>query len=264
MKLTCPKCRARCFVPDDKVPQAGAWAQCPQCAERFFIRPQGFDWAADRPAPGAGPPQSRPDRAGGRSPEAQALLDRLRPERAGLAAAFFNDEDLVILSLLRPPNYRLQALICSMVVLIAVTAAFLVLKDNRPPGRLASPPTLAPEKAYGREQVRTDLIYLRREIMRRTSLSRSVNYSGAESRIFKYFIQDLNPETCREISALELSSERPASHFEMRPTCLNHDHPEPGLLIRWLGSSVEISSPPRSRILNFPIFPVGSGQPAKG
>ncbi|MDR3037758.1 MAG: zinc-ribbon domain-containing protein, partial [Candidatus Adiutrix sp.] len=38
MKFVCPKCQAKLAIPPERVPAAGAWARCPKCRERFFIK----------------------------------------------------------------------------------------------------------------------------------------------------------------------------------------------------------------------------------
>lgn len=247
MKLTCPKCRAHCFVPDDKVPQAGAWAKCPQCAERFFIRPRGFAWEAP---PVKSPPPPPPTR--GRSPEAQALLNRLRPDSG---QAYSGDENLIILSLVKPPNYQLYALVSCVTIIMVLSAACLTIKSNPSPGRVSSPATAALSDVQGPEQIRSDLRYLRSQTRRLPTLDRTVEFSGAESRTFKYFIQDLSPGACLEISSLKLSSKKPDSEFEMQATCLRRGLPEPRLRFRWLGTTVEVSAPPRSKSVVFELFP---------
>lgn len=233
MKLVCPKCQARSSVPDERVPADGAWGVCPKCAERFFIRPAGDPIPGPETAPRSSP--------AGRSPEAQKLLDRLRAQRSAEAAP--PDEpgwDLEVVTLFPDPEAHYPTYLLGLTLAglgLLITAVLLVYSAQSRPRETAQPRTAFIPAPYGMDALRDDLLTLRQETVIRNKFERLIEESGRESRMFKYFLANLAPGSCQEITSLTLWSKRPVEGFQAQGLCLSGTGRTTELSVRWQGRS---------------------------
>ncbi len=252
MKLVCPKCQARSSIPDERVPANGAWAKCPQCAERFFIRPAAGQIPASETVPRPAP--------AGRSPEAQKLLDRLRAQRPGEAAAPGElEQPLEVVTVFPDPEahypaYGLGLILAGLIFLSAVI--YLVYSAQSRSVEAARPQATAfIPKPYGMEEVRGDLLLMRRETVNRMTYERLVEHSGRESRMFKYFLANLAPGSCQEITSLTLRSKRPLEGFQAQGICLAGNGKTPELSVRWQGRTAVATMGDESEQIEVLLYP---------
>lgn len=234
MKFVCPRCKAGLEIPKERVPAAGAWARCPKCQERFFLKVR----AADPPglAPGL------PGRRAGRTAEEQRLLDR-QLARMGRARAETSLEGPVgtwevVLFPAPAPNYRLYGLVTALAVggLLGLMFHLFQSAGSWPAEMAAAPPRAVNYEDRG---LAIDLAAMRRDFRRRPGLRRNIDYSGREARVFKYLMTELAPEACGgEFHRLRLWSSDTSRGFKAVGTCLAEGETAPELQIQWAGERV--------------------------
>lgn len=254
MKLSCPKCRVKCSISDDKLPAAGAWTRCPKCGERFFIKPGGLiqSLLSESEFPGGAVSGSLKNRG----PEAEELLSKMRrlSPRDDLPPL---SAEVVILSLVKPPDYRLYTSIAVLASLVLGAAVFFGFRDvgetGAPnPSGLSHPPL---ESLYSPEDLRKDLLYLRRDNIDRNPFDREINYSGAESRVYKHFVHQMEPLSCGEISQIQLQSSQPSRYLDVLATCLDGRTRGATLHLFWRGGEVEVRFDSSSNRIYSPLLP---------
>ena len=257
MKFICPRCQSKLNLPEERVPAAGAWARCPKCQERFFLKVK-----AAEPAP-PGPAAGRPHPAG-RTAEEQKLLDRQRAKmgRPQAETSLEGPAGLgeVVVFPTPAPNYRLYGLAAALAV--GGLLGFLA-QAFRSAGGSAGPEPVraAPPLSYEDRGLVTDLNALRRDFSRRSGLSRNVNYGGREARVYKYCMSQLAPRACDgEFSILKLRSSNTREGFRAVGVCLdNEDETAPELEINWRGR-VAMAGVAGARPLEIPLASAGAGE----
>jgi len=245
MKFVCPRCRAGLSIPEERVPAAGAWARCPKCQERFFLKVRG---ALDPLAAETGPAGRL--RPGGRTAGEQRLLDRQRA-RMGRAETSLEGPDGLGEVTVFPapaPNYGLYGLAAALAVggfLGFLAHAFRSAGDwtERPE------PTAPPTASYEERGLAADLAAMRRDFRRRPGLRRNIGYSGREARVFKYLMAQLAPEACGgEFFSLRLWSPDTRQGFKAIGACLNEGQTAPELEVKWMGEAVQAGLAGRGRL----------------
>ncbi|MDR0882296.1 MAG: zinc-ribbon domain-containing protein [Candidatus Adiutrix sp.] len=228
VKLTCPSCQAKLQVPDDHIPAAGGWACCPKCRDRFFLKPGG-QAAADlaRPLEPPAAAASLPNR--GRDAASQKLIDRLKGKNRGgrpeQGLEDFEPGEIIVF-----PAPSLSAAACQYIGLallsLPLLAIILVLSWGReraePPAAPAAGPAAVRRLNVAESPViiRADLRNIKRDLLRRRRPHVDVDYSGPESRVFKYFMARLTPpDYCPGITHLEMAASQPSSGFSATGFC---------------------------------------------
>ena len=237
-------------IADEKVPAAGAWASCPKCRERFYIRPAGrpspleLDGGAPL-RPGTAPP--------GRDAESQRLLDRLKVKSGARGDDDFTEFDPAAITLypepLGWPRARMAAtwvLLAMPILGIVVFFLYLGRREPSPPPELKAIARMNDEERA--EMIINDLLSLKRKLQHRRRVNRfEVDYRGPESRLFNHFRKVLVPGLCREgVSQISLSSPYPNNGFTATGLCLGEGLRELTMDVRW---------PENSAVVSFPAYP---------
>jgi DNA-directed RNA polymerase subunit RPC12/RpoP len=243
MKFVCPKCNQALTIPDNRVPEAGAWARCPKCQERFFLTPKPVDLASSPQR--AAPPVRK------RTAEAQSLIDRLRGRNGLGANTSLNgpDNGLVFVTVFPTPapNYAAYAAGIAVVVGFFVAAMGGVFSYDGPPDAARAEAVFpAPPAAYDQEALRQDLAAMRRDLARRRNVTLRVDYRGRESRVYKYFLAELAPGQAQDIVGLRLWSSDTSGGFSVSAEGLDDRQSLPDLTIRWAGENALATMPGQS------------------
>ena len=248
MKLVCPKCLSHLKVPAEKIPVGGGWARCPKCAEMFYVQPpgQGLDLLSE---PAKTPPARR--QRSGRDESSQELLDRLRTQRGEENRddrrfdLDFNKVTIFPEPALAPAVY--QGMGVALLALPVLVMAVIFFKS----GPAAPPPVSTVEfktmlnNEFNPDLIRADLLQIRRQTTYKNSLLTQVDYSGSESRVFKYFAAEMVPGICDVINRLDIESDRPPKGFAATATC------QGGILERL---RMQVSWTDRTAIISFPGY----------
>jgi len=259
MKLVCPKCHSKSTVPDERVPAAGAWARCPKCSERFFIRPVGQSSGLDMQ------PQKAPVKSvRGRSEEAQRMINRLRSktEAEGLTTLDgpeYNPETITVFPQPAPnPAFTVIAtgvmIVLAGFVLIGSFSKGSTVKVNAP-----QTPAIMSHYTYGEKDLRADFQLLRKRATQQPHLRYQVTYTGYESRVFKHFLNEIAPDDCQDITSLYIKADRAANSLTATATCQDNSRIIPDMQIRWEGRDALISITGREALLRFNLFPPADG-----
>ncbi|MGL4209287.1 MAG: hypothetical protein ACRCTY_07845 [Candidatus Adiutrix sp.] len=111
------------------------------------------------------------------------------------------------------------------------------------------------ETIYNEESLRRDLLSMRRSMMRRNFVAYQINFTGAESRSFKYIISQLAPEMCQEISQVSLWPVRRDNGFTAQGTCVDSRQRSPEIEVLWYGREALISLPHRNITMSVELYP---------
>lgn len=219
VRLACPKCRGKLSINDNRVPEPGAWARCPKCRERFYII---------RPA------ASPPSKAGGRKD---------LPAETSLSGPAFALGQLTVFPREDQSRWLISGL-SLLGLLILITGAGLLLKsagERQEWSRQVM--TVFPPQAYGREELKNDLRFLRRNTSAQLQLNRKVRTEGAEHRIFKYYLAHWKQEDCPRIEGLDLQSAAPERGLKLTAACaLLAADGGPVLQIKWEGPTAVVKA----------------------
>jgi hypothetical protein len=85
-----------------------------------------------------------------------------------------------------------------------------------------------------------DLRSLRGSTVANTFIDRQVNFTGLESRVYKYAVSKLAPNACQAITALALKSQDPSANLTMRGTCLEAGDVPAGVKVIWSGREANL------------------------
>lgn len=260
MKLTCPKCQAQSTVHDERIPANGAWARCPRCQDRFFIKPPArqpdlFRSTSNKPGPAP---------ARGRSPEAQKLIDRLRPKKESEAETSLDGPAGLDVITVFPAPIVPYAEFAMLLGLLAVVAVLVIIRAFWVSGEKAvitvsSPQAVGQVSAYDEEQMIKDLTAMRRNMFHKGSVFYTVDYTGLESRIFNYLMRTMAPGVCPGISRLEIRALRPRDGYTVIGTCLDARWGKQEIAVRWVDRSAAVSIPDRATEKMYLLFPPSIG-----
>ena len=257
MILVCPRCAARSRLPAERVPSKGAWARCPKCEERFFVKPKGLETPVNPvPVPGAAGTGTQ-----GRSPEAQRIIDRLRGAREAEAESRLApprpDQELVTVFPEAAADTRLFWLGLALIGGLMVLAVIFLFQKSAGVSPVA-PQTVVEEfkiTEYGPDQLRSSLAFLRQSTHRRNYLSRTITTPGLEFQTFAEILERLVPGGCPQgLDSLNLESRSPAGGFEAKVLCRPKGLHEYDLTVRWQDGFAAISLAGSSRpALSIPL-----------
>jgi len=247
MKLVCPKCLSHLKVPAAKVPAGGGWARCPKCAEMFYVQApgQGLDLLSE--APGA-PPARRRQRYG-RDEGSQQLLDRLRTQRGEDVRddrRFDLDLNKVIIfpePALPPAVYQVIGLALLSLPILALAVIFFKSEPAAAPAPSAAEFKAQLNNEFNPALIRADLLQIRRQTIYKKRLLTQVDFTGSESRVFKYFAANMVPGICDAINQLEIESDRPTNGFSATAVCREGILESLRMQVHWTDRTAVISFP---------------------
>jgi hypothetical protein len=222
------------------------WIKCPKCGERF--RPQSADLSA-KLAPGPAP---GPSPSGKKAVE--DILSRMDLERM---QAKQGDEEFTLDAIPvipePPPKTKLYAAITILFVLAALVALGIVFnRSGAPAAQPQAAETPAPPE-YGEHLLLSDMMSLRKDILKLRHVDRDISYRGRESRIYKYFVTSLAPDLCQDITQIHLWSPRTSLGFKMRGTCLDPTKSVAVLEVDWNFQAAKISVSGRPLVVDLPL-----------
>lgn len=119
-----------------------------------------------------------------------------------------------------PVLYQVMGIILLSVPLLAIV--FVLATSKQPETEPYLPPDIRQTEFsndFKPEVIRLDLVNIRRYMRNQRRVPNFVDYSGSESRVFKYFASLLIPGVCDQITRLELKTEWPAKGFEATGQC---------------------------------------------
>ena len=265
MKLVCPRCSAKSTVPDDRVPAKGAWAKCPKCAERFFIKPKSaVPLSADQPR--SEQISSAPRE---RSPEAQKIIDRLRKGREKEAESRLTppgpDLELVTVFPETVSDFKPVFLVLALVGGLSLLGVAVLFKKSTEISPVATQSSPAEFKItqYGEDQLRLSLASLRKSTNRRKHLYRRVTEPGMEFQAFETILDRLAPGSCQEgLDSLVLGSRNPAGGFEVDILCRPKGLYQFPMKVSWQNGFAVITMPGRRQSLSVALTEHAAAQTA--
>jgi len=245
VKFTCPACQAKLTINDERIPEAGAWARCPKCQDRFFIPPKNKALGLDR-TDANGPPRLNLERGEAR----EKILARARSINGASdnqAAAEFDPEAVVVIY----PDLQQRSLLLNVAIgffivlpLIALLVAFKA--SSRIPTDASQAEVVTVARVTDKDNsalIRSDLVSLRRKMIRQGRFSVGVESSSAETRVFNYYMDRLVPGACQGISYIEVSSSSPVNGFKAVATCRENPHKKLEMLVEWPNNTAVITFP---------------------
>ncbi|MDR1296130.1 MAG: zinc-ribbon domain-containing protein [Deltaproteobacteria bacterium] len=232
--VVCPKCLGRYRIPVAKIPKQGGWATCPSCGERFIVK---LDELSFNDAPPARPAQAG-QAPGPAKPRGGAYMYRLGQSEQ------LAELEVSVLDPMSPAvkRYWLAGLVAAVLLMFGVEAYILhsswrSATDLAAAGQSATP---APPQVYGLPEFTTDLKNLQRRSVSAKYLDRSVNYSGYESRVYKYAVAQLDPGACTAITRLAISSRSPSQGLLINATCFDEAGRPLPLRVDWNGRYADL------------------------
>jgi len=237
MDFVCPACSAKLRISDDMVPPNGAWARCPKCKDRFFLKPSSSLLALD--AADLGPGRTFRKK---RSEAEQDLLDRLKkttPDGQDDSDGQVNWDEIVIYPE-AVADYRFYFLAGYVMLALFVLCALAIARYAAMPRYQA---VHTPKRAvivYDESRLRSDLNLLKRSTSRRRNVNRYVDYTGLESRVYKFFLAEMEYPPCLEISSLRLRAAREDNGFTATAVCLDEVRQAPELRVQWINEKARI------------------------
>lgn len=232
MNLTCPRCHATLAIADERVPVNGAWAKCPKCQERFFIKANPVlvdqNKEEERTAP-----------LRGRDQASQKLLDRLKKNKVKEAETSLDapDDQTILVTVFPEAVINQQLYILFMVMAVVVLIVILIMGfsaaglNREQPSPTVQAYLVIPE--YGAQSLKTDLITLRSALHSRRLTRRVVTYQSPETRVFKYALARLAPDLCQEIVRVSIWTNDPYRQFTAKADCLEEGWSPPVMEVVW-------------------------------
>lgn len=233
MILACPICRGKLSLPEDRVPQAGAWARCPRCGDRFYLAPRPPE-KDDGPAGPEADARTEGAAARRRHPKPgraafQALSPRLGPA--------FDISQVTVFPEAANPRRPLAGLGPLALLLLIAAVSWLYFAAAEPPP--LPPAAVLSAPAYEREQFQADLSFLIKAVSHELRLDYQARPRGPEERVFRHFMAALEAPPAglpAEIS-LRVSSSSPERGLTLTAAWPSADS-RPSLVLDWPGAEV--------------------------
>jgi hypothetical protein len=117
----------------------------------------------------------------------------------------------------------------------------LALGFNKAKGPLLASPIFMtpPEVEYSEGQLYDDMIVIKRELLNFRQVKKIIDFRGNESRVVKYFLNILAPDSCQVFKSIYIWSSRTDDGFKAKGVCLNNKTEEV-LDISWHDNSAVI------------------------
>jgi hypothetical protein len=251
MILHCPGCMVKLRMPDSYLDGGKeVWIRCPKCGERF--RPQRPDLGDELGL--SAPPTSRGPTPG-RLKQVEDILNRLDLDK--MSARNEGDIGQVVDALPVVPEIprRTWIFLALTALLVAGLLAGLAWDFHSSSAPPALPPAVEapPPPDYGRDLLLSDIMALRRDLLRLRHVDRLIDYQGRESRFYKYYIPLLAPDLCQEVQSLRLWSPRTSDGFTLEAQCTNPSDLPAVIEVSWDLHSAKISVKGREQTVELPL-----------
>jgi hypothetical protein len=248
MILYCPGCRAKLRLSDEYQNKKEIWIKCPKCGERF--RPQSEDLTAQL---ADAPKSTSPSPIGKKAVE--DLISRMDLDKMGQAMQDRDDFTLDAIPVIPEPPTRAKlytSITIFLVVAMLVALGVVFWNAVAPPVQTQAAET-PPPPDYGKDMLLPDIMALRKDILRLRHVDRNINYTGPESRIYKYFVNNLAPDLCQEITGIHIWSPRTSEGFKMKGTCLDPNQDPAILEVNWNIQLAQITVSNRPLVVDLPL-----------
>jgi hypothetical protein len=250
MLLHCPGCRAKLRLSDEYQNKKEIWIKCPKCGERF--RPQSqnltLELSSVPKSSGAGP-----------SPEGKKLVDdllsRMDLEKISQAKKDSDEFTLDAIPVIPEPPKRIKiyTAITTVLVIAMLAALGIIFKYSVAPPYQTQAAETPPPPDYGQDILLNDIVALRKDLLRLRHVDRTIEYRGRESRIYKYFVANLAPDLCQEITDIHIWSPSTYQGIKMRATCLKPTEDAATLEFNWNPQVTKISIAGRPLVVDLPL-----------
>jgi hypothetical protein len=236
MILHCPGCKARLRLAENfLVPGADIWIKCPSCNERFRPVSNSLD---DLNLP----PDSATEHAPTQTGRISNVVGRIKIQdfQDGVRKSI-DLEALPVLPEDPPKNTRYLVL---TIILVSGLLVLLALSFNY---AVAPQPAIQPNAGpqvvarYEDYSLASDLLALRKDLLRFRQVERDINYRGRETRIYKYYLETLAPDLCQNIVSLKIWSPRTIDGFRLRAECLEKRTEPAEIVFSWNTETVTIN-----------------------
>jgi hypothetical protein len=238
------------------------WVKCPKCGERF--RPQRPD--LDGELGMASAPQDRGPKPGHRK-QVEDILSRLDLDKMGGRREADLGQVLDALPVVPEVPKRTWIFLGLTAILVAglLGALAWVFHSSGAPPPPPMPVETSPPPDYGRDLLLSDLMAIRRDLLRLRHIERHIDYRGSESRFYKYYTPILAPDLCQDITALTLWSPRTSDGFTLEAECLNPLDTPATIEVSWDLRSAKIKVRGRDQTVELPLpQPAGAAPPVEG
>ncbi|MDR2404956.1 MAG: hypothetical protein LBE27_01120 [Deltaproteobacteria bacterium] len=248
MILHCPGCRAKLRLADEYKNNKEIWIKCPKCGERF--RPQSSDLVAQL---------TREPKVEGPSPESRRkvedLLNRMDLDKMSQAKQDRDEFSLDAIPVIPEPPQRAKIflVITALLVVAMLLALGIIFKYSVAPPVQTQAAETPPPPDYGKDILLYDLMSLRKDILKLRHVDRTINYRGRESRIYKYFVSNLAPDLCQDITNIHIWSPQTSQGFKMSASCLSPTLEAATLEVDWNINAAKISIPGRPLVVDLPL-----------
>lgn len=235
MILHCPGCRVKLRVPDSHLEnQKEIWVKCPKCGERFRPQSLNLDSELGRVTGSPGPAHEK---------SVTDILNRMQLDQMSPRSSEDFERVLDALPVIpeTPPHTKILLGITISLVFALFFALILIFRASQAPPLETPPPTPPIMADYGKDLLLSDFLALRKDILRFQQLDRYINYRGRESRVYKYFIPLLAPDSCQEVTQLRMWSFRTSDGLKIGGECLEPMGVAAILDIRWNFNNAVIS-----------------------
>ena len=190
MKIRCPKCQTIAKIDSQKVPEAGAYANCPKCRERFFIKKPAAEPARKPPRPSSLAPSQRP-------PEPEPVSE---PSAQPGPDPYDDDliwEDQYSAGIVKDDFKAGWAILIGVVVVVLGILTFMSLQAPAPDlsAKQQTKATEVPESGFNYQaQLDMDLKYIRMKINRANYTNYRVENDGPEFRFLTEMVENCGGE----------------------------------------------------------------------
>ncbi|MDR0356419.1 MAG: zinc-ribbon domain-containing protein [Deltaproteobacteria bacterium] len=245
-RVKCPSCLSAFKVLKAKIPPQGVWTSCPNCSEKFFI-PAANSLKDLLSGQGAG----------------QDSLPKFRSGRARKGISYAESVDLREVGPETPTTtivkkHFVGALVSAFVVLLLIgLAQFYVLSaSTQADAETLDLRTVGEEPAENDpERIGEDLRFLKRQLSRYDRYHQRIDYRGVESRLFKSLRPMLSPNSCSEITSLNISADQPRYGFALQANCVGRELAGAKFVVRFEEGWAVVVDEKSQAETKFPIMP---------
>jgi predicted Zn finger-like uncharacterized protein len=237
--VVCPKCLGRYRVSAKKLDKMGTWVKCPTCAERFIVKLDKKELLDDAPPEKAVTHFSR---------KARSVVSA-----TSIVSITALELEVSVLDPVTAASKRYWGLgILGVLMLVFAVEAF-VLKTSfssaKNMGTIEEIQINAPA-AYTVDSLVSDLKILQRNSIVQHTQKAQISHTGSESRIFKYAVEKLAPNTCTRITALAMETRSSAEGLSLTATCFDSRERSASLEVVWNGRYAMLYLTGQDRINN--------------
>jgi hypothetical protein len=226
MLLKCPNCQKNLKLSDDKMAKIDAiinkiWLKCPFCFDRF--RPLALNSVVTTTAK-----------------KNDNYLESNTKSKIKDIKEHFKDRPFELRAVDIPSAHisrnRQHFYVLSVFIILTIGLCGLLVSCVKKASQQQSqgqPVVSSPGLEYSQAQISKDLAALRQKIRVTRQINQEIDYSGLESRLYKYFVKTLAPNHCQQFVAIRLWSLRTAEGFTVTGVCQNGTQKVPVLEVKW-------------------------------